>query len=261
MNVEIFKKENFEVRVAIDETGEPLFCLNDVCKTLDILDPKQVRDTINAEFEKEGVFYTYPFETAGGTQNFTMITESELYFVLMRSNKPSAKEFRKWVNVEVLPSIRKHGAYLTQKKIDDVLSDPDTIIALAQNLKAERARRAELEAQAKANSAYVSFAKSVEASVDSVLIGNYAKLLSDSEGVKIGQNNLFDYLRASGYLIASGTRRNVPYQKFIDAGYFEVTTQTFAGSTGTHQKFTTKITGKGQIALAAKIVEAFKKGA
>ena len=160
MNVEIFKKENFEVRVAIDETGEPLFCLNDVCKTLDILDPKQVRDTINAEFEKEGVFYTYPFETAGGTQNFTMITESELYFVLMRSNKPSAKEFRKWVNVEVLPSIRKHGGYLTQKKIDEVLSDPDTIIALAQNLKAERARRAELEAQAKANSAYVSFAKS-----------------------------------------------------------------------------------------------------
>ena len=94
-----------------------------------------------------------------------------------------------------------------------------------------------------------------------MLIGNYAKLLSDSEGVKIGQNNLFDYLRASGYLIASGARRNVPYQKFVDAGYFEVTTQTFAGSTGTHQKFTTKITGKGQIALAAKIVEAFKKGA
>ena len=68
MNLEIFKNENFEVRVAVDENNEPLFCLNDVCKALDISDPKQVRDTINVEFEKEGVFYTYPFETAGGTE-------------------------------------------------------------------------------------------------------------------------------------------------------------------------------------------------
>lgn len=258
MNLEIFKKDNFEIRVAVDEKNEPLFCLNDVCRVLNISDPKQVRDAINTEFEKEGVFYTYPFETAGGIQNFTMITEPQLYFVLMRSNKPNAKPFRMWVNNEILPAIRKHGGYLTPAKIEEVLSDPDTIIALAQNLKAERAKREQLEAEKAANAGYVSFAKSVEASVDSILIGNYAKLLSDSEGVSIGQNRLFDFLRASGYLISGGTRHNVPYQKHIENGYFEVTTQTFAGSTGTHQKFTTKITGKGQIALAGKIVEYFK---
>ena len=158
----------------------------------------------------------------------------------------------------MLPAIRKHGGYLTPAKIEEVLNDPDTIIALAQTLKAERAERKRLQAEKAANAGYVSFAKSVEASVDSILIGNYAKLLSDSEGVSIGQNRLFDFLRASGYLISGGARHNVPYQKHIENGYFEVTTQTFAGSTGTHQKFTTKITGKGQIALAGKIVEYFK---
>ncbi len=255
MNVEIFKKENFEIRGGLIN-GEPYFCLSDVCKILDIANSRDAKTRLDLK----GVATTDTL-TNGGMQKLDFINEPNLYRLIFQSRKPEAEVFQEWVFAEVLPSIRKHGGYLTQKKIDEVLSDPDTIIALAQNLKAERARRAELEAQAKANSAYVSFAKSVEASVDSVLIGNYAKLLSDSEGVKIGQNNLFDYLRASGYLIAGGARRNVPYQKFIDAGYFEVTTQTFAGSTGTHQKFTTKITGKGQIALAAKIVEAFKKGA
>ena len=255
MNLEIFKKDDFEIRVAVDEKNEPLFCLNDVCRVLDISDPKQVRDAINT-----GVFFTNPFVTAGGIQNFTLITEPQLYFVLMRSNKPNAKPFRMWVNNEILPAIRKHGGYLTPAKIEEVLNDPDTIIALAQNLKAERAERKRLEAEKAANAGYVSFAKSVEASVDSILIGNYAKLLNDRRGISIGQNRLFDFLRASGYLISGGARHNVPYQKHIENGYFEVTTQTFAGSTGTHQKFTTKITGKGQVALADEIVEYFKGG-
>ena len=255
MNVEIFKKENFEVRGGLIN-GEPYFCLSDVCKILDIANSRDAKTRLDLK----GVATTDTL-TNGGMQKLDFISEPNLYRLIFQSRKPEAEVFQEWVFSEVLPSIRKHGGYLTQKKIDEVLSDPDTIIALAQNLKVERARRAELEAQAKADSAYVSFAKSVEASVDSVLIGNYAKLLSDSEGVKIGQNNLFDYLRASGYLISGGARHNVPMQRYIDRGYFEVTTQTFAGSTGTHQKFTTKITGKGQIALAAKIVEAFKKGA
>ncbi|MCD8213116.1 MAG: phage regulatory protein/antirepressor Ant [Campylobacter sp.] len=135
------------------------------------------------------------------------------------------------------------------------------LLALEQQerLEALESKNKELKAIELINMPYVSFAKSVEASIDGVLIGNYAKLLSDSEGVKIGQNALFAWLRDKGYLISGGARHNVPYQKYIDNGYFEVTTQTFAGSSGTHQKFTTKITGKAQIALANKIVEAFKE--
>lgn len=116
----------------------------------------------------------------------------------------------------------------------------------------------ELELKIAEDRPLVSFAKSIEASVDSVLISNYAKLLSDTENVVIGQNKLFSWLRYAGYLMESGDRHNVPYQKYIDNGYFEISTSTFASPSGTHQRFTSKITGKGQIALARKIVEAFK---
>lgn len=116
----------------------------------------------------------------------------------------------------------------------------------------------ELELKIAEDKPLVSFAKSIEASVDSVLVANYAKLLSDTENVIIGQNKLFAWLRYTCYLMDGGDRHNVPYQKYIDNGYFEVSTSTFASSSGTHQRFTSKITGKGQIALARKIVEAFK---
>lgn len=111
MNLEIFKNENFEVRVAVDENNEPLFCLADVCKALGLTNPTMVKEAINTEFDKGGKFDLYPLQTAGGVQNFIMINEAELYFVLMRSDKPNAKPFRMFVNKEVLPSIRKTGSY------------------------------------------------------------------------------------------------------------------------------------------------------
>ena len=233
--------------------GEPYFCLSDVCKILDLDNSRQAKTRL----DQKGVI-TNDALTNGGIQRMDFINEPNLYRLIFQSRKPEAEAFQEWVFSDVLPAIRKHGGYLTPAKIEEVLNDPDTIIALAQNLKTERAKREQLEAEKAANAGYVSFAKSVEASVDSILIGNYAKLLNDRRGISIGQNRLFDFLRASGYLIGGGARHNVPYQKHIENGYFEVTTQTFAGSTGTHQKFTTKITGKGQVALAGKIVEYFK---
>jgi len=119
MNLEIFKNENFEVRVAVDENNEPLFCLADVCKALGLTNPTMVKEAINTEFDKGGKFDLYPLQTAGGVQNFIMINEAELYFVLMRSDKPNAKPFRMFVNKEVLPSIRKTGSY-TQKPLNSI---------------------------------------------------------------------------------------------------------------------------------------------
>ena len=110
MNLEIFKNENFEIRVAVDETGEPLFCLSDVCKALELTTPAKVADAIKSEFEL-GELNSYSFDTGYGVKEFTMITEPQLYFVLMRSDKPKAKPFRMFVNKEVLPSIRKTGSY------------------------------------------------------------------------------------------------------------------------------------------------------
>ena len=140
MNLEIFKNDNFEIRVAVGEAGDPLFCLADVCRVLEIQNVTDVKNAIKREFD-DGLDLTYPiFDSLGREQNATFITEPQLYFVLMRSDKPNARSFRKWVNVEVLPSIRKHGSYLTQKKIDEVLSDPDTIIKLVLDLKSSKSK-------------------------------------------------------------------------------------------------------------------------
>nr|DAH51330.1 MAG TPA: hypothetical protein [Caudoviricetes sp.] len=118
MNLEIFKNENFEVRVAVDENNEPLFCLSDVCKILELATPAKVANAIKSEFEL-GELNSYSFDTGYGVKEFTMITEPQLYFVLMRSDKPNAKPFRMFVNKEVLPSIRKTGSY-TQKPLNSI---------------------------------------------------------------------------------------------------------------------------------------------
>lgn len=111
MNLEIFKNENFEIRVAVDENNEPLFCLSDVCKILEIQNVTDVKNAIKREFDDD-LDLIYPiFDSLGREQNATFITEPQLYFVLMRSDKPKAKPFRMFVNKEVLPSIRKTGSY------------------------------------------------------------------------------------------------------------------------------------------------------
>lgn len=108
--LEVFKNNQFLIRVAKDEFNEPLFCLNDVCESLGLVDTRQSRKSIEREFEGM-VFKTTPFKTKGGVQNFTMISEPQLYFLIMRSDKPNAKAFRMWVNCEVLPTIRKQWHY------------------------------------------------------------------------------------------------------------------------------------------------------
>lgn len=133
LNLEVFKNENFEIRVAVDSGGEPLFCLADICKALDLTTPAKVANAIKSEFEL-GELNSYPLKTAGGTQNFTMITEPQLYFVLMRSDKPNAKAFRKWVNCEVLPSIRKTGGY-NQKPLSQIEILQSSVAILAQQEK------------------------------------------------------------------------------------------------------------------------------
>lgn len=133
MNLEVFRNDDFEIRVAVDEKGEPLFCLADICKALELTTPAKVASAIKSEFEGYEL-NSYPFQTSGGTQNFTMITEPQLYFVLMRSDKPNAKAFRKWVNCEVLPSIRKTGSY-NQKPLSQIEILQSSVAILAEQEK------------------------------------------------------------------------------------------------------------------------------
>ncbi|WP_270982644.1 Bro-N domain-containing protein [Campylobacter helveticus] len=111
MNKElIFQREGQEIRIIKDESGEPLFCLRDICDSLGHSNSRVIKEAIQNEFQGSN-FNLHPFQTQGGIQHFTMITEPQLYFMLMRSDKPKARDFRQWVINEVLPSIRKDGSY------------------------------------------------------------------------------------------------------------------------------------------------------
>ena len=160
------------VRTIADDQGEPWFVLKDVCDVLEITNPRNAAARIASS--DKGV---RAMDTPGGTQNITIVNESGLYDVILDSRKPQAREFRRWVTAEVIPSIRKHGGYLTERKIEEVLADPDTIIKLATDLKEERARRAELETQRKIDAPKVLFADAVATSKSDILVGDLAKIL------------------------------------------------------------------------------------
>jgi phage antirepressor protein len=164
-----------------------------------------------------------------------------------------AKEIAMLERNEIGKKVRRYFIEV-EKAYKQTFVVPQTL-SEALYLAAGQAKQIEaLELEAKANKPYISFAKAVEASVDSALIGDYAKCLSD-DGVKVGGRRLFSWLRDNKYLSVD----NKPYQEFMDKGYFELIPYTYATSTGTHTKYTTKITGKGQIALASKITRHFSE--
>ena len=229
------------VRTIADETGEPWFVLKDVCDVLEV-QTYHVKDRLNqADLGST--------EVRSGNQNRKVLTvnESGLYDVILDSRKPQAREFRRWVTAEVIPSIRKHGAYMTEHTIEQVLTDPDTIIKLATDLKEERARRAELEAQRKIDAPKVLFADAVATSKSDILVGDLAKILKGN-GVEVGANRLFAWMRANGFLInRKGTDWNMPTQRAMEMGLFRVKETAVTHSDGhvTVNK-TPKVTGKGQ---------------
>lgn len=175
------------------------------------------------------------------------IPENIFYRLAMKAKNAAAKAFQAKIADEVLPSIRKYGAYMTPDTIEKVLTDPDTLIKLATTLKEERQKRAALESQAKAGRPKVLFADSVAASKSSILIGELAKLLKQN-GVDTGQNRLFDWLRNNGYLIRrQGTDYNMPTQRSMEMGLFEIKETAINHSDGhTSISKTPKVTGKGQ---------------
>ena len=176
-----------------------------------------------------------------GETNF--INESGLYTLIIRSRKPEAKKFRKWITSEVLPAIRKTGMYATE----DLLENPDLAIKAFQQLKEEREKRKLLESKVEEQKPKVLFADSVESSETSILIGDLAKLIKQN-GHDIGQNRLFEWLRNNDYLIKSGERKNMPTQKSMDLKLFEVKERTVNNPDGSIRVTkTTKVTGKGQI--------------
>ena len=176
------------------------------------------------------------------------IPENVFYRLAMKAKNEAAEHFQAKIADEVIPSIRKHGGYLTPDKLEEVLLKPDTLIQLAQNLKAEQEKRMALEVKMEEQKPKVLFAESVEAAKTSILIGELAKLLKQN-GINIGQNRLFEWLRQNGYLIRrQGSDYNMPTQRAMEMGLFEIKETTITHSDGhIHVSKTPKVTGKGQV--------------
>ena len=240
-NIRIFNYNSVEVRT-IQNDGEPWFVLRDVCNVLGLGTPARVAERL----DPDEVSQTHITDSMGRQQETTIINESGLYNVILRSDKPEAKPFRKWVTSEVLPTIRRHGMYATPDTVEKMLADPDTTIKLLETIKQERAARLALEAQADADKPKVLFADAVSASHSSILVGDLAKLLRQN-GVEIGQNRLFSFLREKGYLCSQGERYNLPTQRSMDRGWFQVKETTINQPNGSVRiTRTVKVTGKGQ---------------
>lgn len=189
----------------------------------------------------------------------SFIPENIFYRLAMKAKNEVAEAFQAKIADEVIPAIRKHGGYLTPKKLEEALLNPDVLINLATQLKAEREKTA-LQAKAiEVMAPKAIFADAVSASAESILVGNLAKILRQN-GIDTNQNKLFAWLRENGYLMtARGTRYNLPTQYAVASGYFEIKEHTILNRDGSVKvTYTPVVTGKGQVHLINKFLG--KKG-
>jgi anti-repressor protein len=237
--LQIFNYEDKQVRT-VQRDGETWWVLKDVCAVLEIGNNRDVAVRLD-DYEK-GVDR---IDALGGAQEMTVIRESGLYNVIFLSRKPEAKKFRKWVTAEVLPSIRKRGAYLTPEMAREVLARPDVIVEIAAALRDEREKNLALTAKIEENKEKAAFADAVGDAENGILIGALAKLLTQN-GVEIGQNRLFERLRRDGFLIKQGQSRNVPTQRAVNMGLLRIKEGVYEAKGKTRLSMTPKVTGKGQ---------------
>lgn len=243
-NLQVFKNDQFGEIRTVEIGGEPWFVGKDVAERLGYERPtKAIQDHVDAEDIDE-----IPIrDSIGRMQNSPIINESGLYSLVLSSKLPTAKQFKRWITSEVIPSIRKHGAYMTPETIEKVLLNPDTIINLASQLKSEREKRIALEGKVEEDKPKVIFADAVSTAKNSILIGELAKLLKQN-GVEMGQNRLFKWLREHGFLIKrEGLDYNMPTQRSMELGLFEIKETAITHADG-HISIskTPKVTGRGQ---------------
>ena len=249
---------DFKLRIVYDENGQAWAVAKDIAENLSY----ERFDSNLIKHVPEIWKGTKRIRTPGGEQEMLCLTENGVYFFLGRSDKPKALPYQMWIAGEVVPSIRKHGMYATPTKVEDILSNPDAFIKVLQAYKTEQEKCKVLEAKVEEDKPKVLFADAVDTSKESILISNLAKVLRQN-GVEIGQNRLFEWLRENGFLIkCKGERWNMPTQYSIERGLFEVKTRVINNPDGTTRIVrTTKVTGKGQIFFVNKFLNALHEKA
>ena len=240
--IKVFTNSEFGTLQGVEIDGESWLVGKDVADRLGYSNPqKAIRDHVDDEDRTVNESFT-----VNGTM-VVLINESGLYSLVLGSKLPNAKKFKRWVTSEVLPAIRKHGGYLTAEKVEEALLNPDVLIRLATELKDEREARRALESKVAEDAPKVLFADSVSTAKTSILIGELAKLLKQN-GLEVGQKRLFAWMRENGYLMRAGSSYNMPTQRAMEQGLFEIKETTINNPDGsTRLTRTPKVTGKGQV--------------
>lgn len=234
---QLFNFKGQQVRT-VTINNEPYFVATDVTKILGITNTTVALSRLDEDERSKF--------NLGRQGKANVVNEYGLYELIIASRKSEAHEFKRWITHEVIPSIRKHGAYMTPQTIEKALLSPDTIINLATQLKEEQEQRKHLQEENEQMKPKALFADAVSTSNSSILIGQLAKILRQN-GVSIGQNRLFAWMRKHGYLGTRGSNRNVPTQRSMELGLFKTKETVINHSDGhTTVNITTKITGKGQ---------------
>ena len=248
-SLQIFNSEEFGQVRTVEINGKPYFVANDVARALGY---KRPADAVTAHC-KGSVKHRYL--TDGGEQELKVIPEGDIYRLTVRSKLPSAEKFEKWVFDEVIPSIRTNDGYIAGQ---ETLSDDDLMakaILVAQKKIKERDQIIEQQKQKiEADRPKTIFADAVSASHTSILIGDLAKLICQN-GYQIGQKRLFQWMRDNGYLMVSGSSRNMPKQKYVEQGLFEIKESNVQNPDGSVRiTRTTKVSGKGQLYFVNKFL-------
>jgi len=239
--MQIFKNSDFgEVRtVTID--NEPWFVGKDVTDILGYLNPsKALSDHVDEEDKLNNESLS-----SLGQRGGWLINESGLYSLVLSSKMPEAKKFKRWVTTDILPAIRKHGAYMTDSVLEQAVSDPDFMIGLLTNLKEEKEKRQLAEETNEKNKPKVLMAETMLASKESKDVGILSTKLQEMGIKNMGRNNLYKYFRDHGYVIKSGERRNLPTQRSIDLGIMDTDTRPYFRNDEIFYEDKTKITPKG----------------
>lgn len=247
-NIQIFQNPDFGTVRTLEEAGAVLFCANDVAKALGYARP---RDAVASHCRYTVKRSTPHPQAPDKLIEMSFIPESDLYRLVFSSKLPTAEKFTDWVTAEVLPTIRKHGAYMTPETLQAAILNPDTMIQLCQELKSEQEKSRALSEENARLAPKGLFADAVSVSDHCILIGELAKLLKQN-GVDTGQNRLYEQLRADGFLVKDRKRSdfNMPTQKAMELGLFKVRESTRVHSDGhTSIDRTPKVTGKGQVYL------------
>ena len=246
-SLRVFTFEDSKVRVVF-QNGEPWWIARDVCMVLEIKNP---RDAVqDLEDDEKGVAIA---DTPGGQQEMTIISEAGLYSLILRSRKPEAKRFKRWITHDVLPAIRRTGRYGTDNAAELVkdLTNPDNLLTLLNNWKHDRDRRIELEHQAQIDAPKVIFADAYRTSKDVIPMRTMAKILHQ-RGANMGQNRFFKYC-VRCHLLMKTKSGYEPTQRAMEMGLFELVPSTLVLNGGEAKtKFTVKVTAKGQIYFVNK---------